>query len=282
MGVALTAGAGRPGHQLPRRDDPIGSLTGGLCERLRLRPARGGTIRGRNGRMDALTFAATVERAAAGLSRRGMCFGDVVGVLAPVSPERFLATYTVMSVGGRALPLATSSDLDTQSAILAETDTRLLLVTADLAQTALELAERSRVRQVIAFGKALGTTPFDDLLQPSPDGSGYSPTRGLFDNGILGYERTSDGVLATLYPHSDLMARFGELRGRLDLASDDVVAVDEGGDEPTRVALVALALWTGACVVAGEGSAVPEGRQVTVRCAPEPTRVAHPHADSMY
>src|SRR6478735_4342069 len=103
MGVGLTSGTGRPGRHLPRRDDPIGSLTGGLCERLRLRNARGGTIRGASGRTDALTFAATVEQAAAGLSRRGLCLGDVVGVLAPVSPDRFLASYTVMAVGGRAL-----------------------------------------------------------------------------------------------------------------------------------------------------------------------------------
>ncbi|MFV2198695.1 AMP-binding protein [Nocardiopsis sp. LOL_012] len=276
MGVGLISGPERPGRHLPRRDDPIGSLTGGLCERLRLRPALGGTIRGRGSRVDALTFAATVERAAAGLSHRGMCFSDVVGILAPVSPERLLATYTVMSVGGRALPLSTSSDLETQGAILAETDARLLLVTADLAPTALELAERSRVRQVIAFGDALGTTPFDELLRPSPDGSGYHPSRGLFDNGILGYERTSDGVLATLYPHSDLMGRFSLLRDRLALSADDVVAVDERGDEPTRVALVALALWTGACVVAGADAPLPEGRRVTVLCEPDPVRVAHP------
>lgn len=231
--------------------------------------------------MDALTFSATVEQAAAGLSRRGMCFGDVVGVLAPVSPDRFLATYTVMAVGGRALPLSTSSDLDTQCAVLAETDARLLLVSPELAQTALELAERSRVRQIISFGPALGTTPFEDLLQPSPDGNGYSPARGLFDNGILGYERTSDGLLTTLYPHNDLMVRFSELRNLLDLTADDVVAVDERGDEATRVALVALALWTGACVVTGADCPPPEGRQVTVLCSPEPTRVGFPHHDSV-
>ncbi|KOX22133.1 AMP-binding protein [Nocardiopsis sp. NRRL B-16309] len=281
MGVGLTSGTERSGRHLPRRDDPIGSLTGGLCERLRLRPTRGGSIRGAGRRVDALTFAATVERAAAGLSRRGLCLGDVVGVLAPVSPDRFTATYTVMAVGGRALPLSTESDPDTQCAVLAETDARLLLVSADLATTALELAERSRVRQVIAFGGALGTTPFDDLLQPSPDGNGYNPTRGLFDNGILGYDRTPEGILTTLYPHSDLMARFTDLRGRLELTADDVVAVDERGDEPTRAALVALALWTGACVVCGTGSPAPEGRQVTVRCAPEPVRVAHPRAEGM-
>ncbi|NYH51570.1 hypothetical protein HNR06_001159 [Nocardiopsis arvandica] len=282
MGVGLSSGTGRPGRHLPRRDDPIGSLTGGLCERLRLRSGRVGTVRGHGYRVDALTFATEVERAAAGLSRRGICFGDVVGILAPVSPQRFLATYTVKAVGGRALPLSVTSDTDTQCAVLTETDTRLLFVSADMAPRALELAERSRVRQVISFGTALGTTPFRELLQPSPDGSGYSPARGLFDNGILGYERTANGLLTTLYPYSDLMARFAELRDRLELTSDDVVAVDEGGDEVARVVLVALALWTGACVVAGAGCPPPEGRQVTVRCAPEPERVADPPADGGY
>ncbi|WP_201294849.1 MULTISPECIES: AMP-binding protein [unclassified Nocardiopsis] len=276
MGVGLSSGTGRPGRHLPRRDDPIGSLTGGLYERLRLRTGRGGSIRGAGHRVDALSFAATVEQAAAGLSRRGMCFGDVVGVLAPVSPDRFLATYTVMSVGGRALPLSTASGADTQCAVLAETDARLLLVSEELVPTALELAEHSRVRQVIAFGHVLGTTPFEELLQPSPDGSGYSPTRGLFDNGILGYEHTSAGLLTTLYPHNHLMARFSELREALDLTADDVVAVDERGDEATRVALVALALWTGSCVLTGADCPPPEGRQVTVHCAPEPERIARP------
>ncbi len=276
MGVGLSSGTGRPGRNLPRRDDPIGSLTGGLCERLRLRQGRGGSIRGEGSRVDALAFAATVERAAAGLSRRGLCLGDVVGVLAPVSPERFLGTYTVMAVGGRALPLSPFSEPDVQCAALTETDARLLVVSADLVPVALELAERSRVRQVIAFGDALGTTSFEDLLRPSPDGTGYSPSRGLFDNGILGYEETGAGLLTTLYPHSDLMARFVALRERLSLTAEDVVYVDEHGEEATRAALVALALWTGACVVAGTDCPAPEGRRVTVRCAPEPERVAAP------
>ncbi|HJE58589.1 MAG TPA: AMP-binding protein [Nocardiopsis listeri] len=279
MGVGLSSGIGRPGRHLPRRDDPIGSLTGGLCERLRLRPGLGGSIRGRSGRTDGLAFAATVERAAAGLSRRGLCLGDVVGVLAPVSPDRFLASYTVMAVGGRALTVRPESDPDAQCAALAETDARLLLVSEDLAPRGLELAERSRVRQIITFGSAPGTTPFDELLLPSPDGNGYSPARGLFDNGLLGYESTGDGILTTLHTHHDLLARFAELRQALDLTPDDIVAVDRRGEEPTRLALVALALWTGACVVAGEGCPPPEGRGVTVECAPDPVRVAPPHGN---
>ena len=277
MGVGLSSGTGRPGRHLPRRDDPIGSLTGGLCERLRLRPGRGGTIRGRSGRTGALAFASTVEEAAAGLSRRGLCLGDVVGVLAPVGPERFLASYTVMAVGGRALALAPDSDLDTQCAALAETDARLLIVSEELAGRALELAERSRVRQVITFGSAMGATPFAELLLPSPDGNGYSPARGLFDNGLLGYEITGNGILATLHTHHELLARFAVLREELALTADDVVAVDDRGDEADRLVLVALALWTGACVVAGAGCPVPEGRRVTVACDPEPTRLCLPH-----
>ncbi|AFR06943.1 MULTISPECIES: AMP-binding protein [Nocardiopsis] len=276
MGVGLSSGTGRPGRHLPRRDDPIGSLTGGLCERLRLRSGRGGTIRGGSGRTDALAFAATIEQAAAGLSRRGLCLGDVVGVLAPVSPDRFLASYTVMAVGGRALTVLPESDPETQCSALAETDARLLFVSEDMAERGLELAERSRVRQIITFGSALGTTPFAELLLPSPDGNGYSPARGLFDNGLLGYENTGDGMFTTLYTHHDLLARFAELREELALTPDDVVGVDRRGDEATRHALVALALWTGACVVAGDDCPPPEGRSVTVECSPEPTRISRP------
>lgn len=281
MGVGLSSGTDRPGRHLPRRDAPIGSLTGGLSERLRLRPTRGGTIRGRDRRVDGLTFAATIERAAAGLSRRGMCLGDVVGVLAPVSPERFLATYTVMAVGGRALPLCPSTSTADQAAALGETDARLILADAGYTDAAQELAERSRVRQIISFGDSRGATPFEELLLPSPDGSGYNPSRGLFDNGVLGYESTPDGLLTTLYPHNDLLARFTDLRGHLGLGPEDVVAVEDGADEPTGTALVASALWTGACVVAGSDCPPPEGRCVTVRCGRgAPVRVALPEGGS--
>lgn len=252
----------------------MGSLTGGLFERLGLRTGRSGTVTDHQGhRVSALTFAGTVERAAAGLSRRGMCLGDVVGVLAPVSPERLTANYTVMAAGGRALPLELTSDLETLSRLLTETDVRLILVAAPLARVALELAERSRVRQIIAFGSAPETTPFTDLLLPSPDGSGYDPARGLFDNGILGYQSTSGGLLTTLYPHSDLMQRFTDLRGRLALNPDDVVAVDPGTDEPTRTALVALALWTGASVITSDTADGEPPSSATVHSSPVPVRV---------
>ena len=45
---------------------------------------------------------------------------------------------------------------------------RLLITSAPLAELAAEGADRSRVRQVIAFGEAPGTTPFSSLLESSP------------------------------------------------------------------------------------------------------------------
>src|SRR5690625_1089721 len=84
---------------------PVGSLTGGLLARLRSTAARP-TVTGADGAVaEGVAFAATVERAAAGLGQRGMCPDDIIGVLAPVCPERLTAVYTVMAMGGLALPL---------------------------------------------------------------------------------------------------------------------------------------------------------------------------------
>ena len=47
---------------------------------------------------------------------------------------------------------------------------RLLITSAPLAELAAEGADRSRVRQVIAFGEAAGTTPFSSLLESGRHG----------------------------------------------------------------------------------------------------------------
>lgn len=275
---------GRSGLEWPYPADdgtgPVGSLTGGLADRLRRRGGRAVVTPARDGQpVDTLSFAVTVERAAAGLSRRGVCPGDVVGVLAPVSPERHTAIYTVMAVGGIALPLELTSDLETLIEVLTRTDVRLLLVTVPLAGIALELADRSRVRQIIAFGDAPDTTPFGELLLPSPDGSGYDPARGLFDNGILAYQGTADNVLTTLHSHTDLLGTFRRLSADLALTAEDTVAVDPHMPEPLRSALVAVALWNGASVVTTTRESEADIRadlkpfDVTVQGSPVPARV---------
>ncbi|WP_046467978.1 AMP-binding protein [Allosalinactinospora lopnorensis] len=269
-----------PPHTRDTGAEPIGTITGGLLDRLRRRGGNATVSDSRGPATDAVAFASTIERAATGLGRRGVCPGDVVGVLAPVSPVRLTAVYTVMAVGGIALPLELASDRETQIDVLTETDARLLLVTASLAGTALGLAERSRVRQVIAFGEAPETTPFEELLLPGTDSGGYDPARGLFNNGILDYQATSEGVVTTLYGHTDLLNLFRRFGAELELSRSDVVAVEPGMAEPARTALAALALWQGVSVVTTAAETEPEIRRdlaaacATVRGAPVPTRMA--------
>ncbi|MFB9799844.1 AMP-binding protein, partial [Streptomonospora salina] len=232
----------------------------------------------------AADFAATVERAAAGLGRRGMCPDDIIGVLAPVGPDRLTAVYTVMAMGGLALPLDLDSDLETITDILTAVDARMVLVTAPLAGIARELADRSRVRQVVAFGDAPETTPFRELLQPSPDGSGYDPARGLFDNGILSCSAGASGIESTLHGHRELLSRFHTVSRELALTRWDSVVLDGGCDESERAVLGAAALWAGASVVTTTTAddrgvaAVADTHGATVRCSPTPRRIAVRHA----
>ncbi|WP_052809836.1 AMP-binding protein [Streptomonospora alba] len=263
---------------------PVGSLTGGLLARLRRTEARP-TVSGSGGTAIAgVDFAATVERAAAGLVRRGMCPDDIIGVLAPVGPDRLTAVYTVMAMGGLALPLDLDSDLETITDILTTVDARMVLVSAPLAGIARELADRSRVRQVVAFGDAPETTPFSELLQPSPDGSGYDPARGLFDNGILSCSAGVSGIESTLHGHRELLGRFHTVSRELALTCRDVVVLDAGSDESERAVLGAAALWAGASVITTAAdddpgiTAVADAHAATVRCSPVPHRVAVRHA----
>ncbi|GAA4940640.1 hypothetical protein GCM10023224_22950 [Streptomonospora halophila] len=262
---------------------PVGSLTGGLLARLRRTEARPLVGDSRGGAVPGADFAATVERAAAGLGRRGMCPDDIVGVLAPVCPERLTAVYTVMAMGGLALPLDLDSDLETITEILTAVDARMILVTAPLAGIARELADHSRVRQVVAFGDAPETTPFGELLLPSPDGSGYDPARGLFDNGILDCSEGESGIESTLHGHRELLGRFHAVSAELALTCSDTVLLDAACDESERAVLGAAALWAGASVITTpardqrEAAAAAEAHGATVRCSPSPQRIAVAH-----
>ncbi|QBI55615.1 AMP-binding protein [Streptomonospora litoralis] len=263
---------------------PVGSLTGGLLARLRSGAGRPTVTDAAGGAEEGVAFAGTVERAAAGLGRRGMCPDDIIGVLAPVCSDRLTAVYTVMAMGGLALPLDLDSDLETITEILTAVDARMILVTTPLAGIARELADRSRVRQVVAFGDAPETTPFGELLQPSPDGSGYDPARGLFDNGILDCSAGESGIHSTLHGHRELLQRFRTTSEALALTPEDTVVLDADADEAQRAVLCAAALWAGASVVAttarGEDAitAVLRKHGATVRCSPAPQRIGVQHA----
>lgn len=263
--------------------EPVGSITGGLLDRMRRRSGTATVSEPAGPSTDARTFVSTVERAASGLASRGVCPGDVVAVLAPVSPARLTAVYTVMAVGGVVLPLEKNGSVDTETQldVLTKTDTRLLLATSPLATIALQMAERSRVRQVIAFGQAPETTPFEDLLDSGADHASRCSPHDPFNNGVLGYQtgKNGSGVVPTLHSHTDLLHQFRRFDTELDLGHGDVVAVDPGMPEPARAALAALALWRDVSVVTIAAEAEPEIRRLldaagaTVRGSSSPARL---------
>lgn len=257
---------------------PVGSIVGGLPDRLRRLGFRSGVTDADGTATDSQEFAATARRAAKGLARRGMRPDDVVGVLAPVGTERLTACYATMGAGGRALPLELASDLETLIDVLAATDARIILATAPLALIALELAERSRVRQVISFGTVPETTPFDELLQRADDG--YDPSHGLFSNGIVSYRSAADGVHTTLHGHIELLDRFRRFDADLALTPSDTVLLEPGAPESVRAVLAAVALWNGSSLVSTDGVEEAAVREVaaevgaTVRCDATPMRVS--------
>ena len=110
-------------------------------------------------------FAHMVRAAARGLSRRGLQQGDTAGIFVGNAVSHVVAVHAVRAAGAVAAavrPTRSAADIAVQ---LKHSRARLLITSADLADLAIQAAERSWVRQVFAFGEAEGTTPFDSLLQ---------------------------------------------------------------------------------------------------------------------
>jgi hypothetical protein len=198
-------------------------------------------------------FARTVRAAAHGLSRRGLAEGDTAGVFVQDAASFAIAVNAVRAAGAAAClirPDASPADL---TARLNTCGTRLLITSAQLAELAAEGADRSRVRQVIAFGEAAGTTPFSSLLESRRPGQPESgrhdhadepaPDDGPPDEhrtGEQGLTRSPDeaGLNAAPDPGHELTHR------------DVVVAAPPCGEGQAYTSLVDLTLLTGATLVA--------------------------------
>jgi len=190
-------------------------------------------------------FAWMVRAAAHGLGRRGLAEGDTVGVFVQDAVSAAIAVNAIRAAGGAACLIGPDVSPAGIAARLNACGARLLVTSAALAEHATEGADRSRVRQVIAFGEAPGMTPFSSLLesarhgQPNEhgalDGSGPvdEPGRPAGD-GLAEYARPG------LCPGSA-----GELTHR-----DVVVAAPPGGDGQAYTSLLDLTLLTGATLVA--------------------------------
>jgi acyl-CoA synthetase (AMP-forming)/AMP-acid ligase II len=109
-------------------------------------------------------FAQMVRAAASGLSRRGLAEGDTVGVIVQDAASFAIAVNAIRAAGAIASPIRPDASMADAAARLNACGARLLITAAPLAELAAEAADRSRVRQVFAFGEAAGTTPFRSLL----------------------------------------------------------------------------------------------------------------------
>jgi hypothetical protein len=129
-------------------------------------------------------FAWTVRAAARGLGRRGLAERDTVGILVQDAASAAIAVNAIRAAGATTClirPDASPADIADR---LNACGARLLITSAPLAELAAEGADRSRVRQVIAFGEAAGTTPFSSLLESGRHGVAdeYQPrVHGLAD-----------------------------------------------------------------------------------------------------
>ena len=223
-------------------------------------------------------FASTVRAAADGLARRGLAEGDTAGVFVHDAASAAIAVNAIRAAGARACLIRSDASPADIAARLNACGARVLITSAPLAELATEGADRSRVRQVIAFGEAAGTTPFSSLLssgrhgQPEEHAAGEPgfPTRP-------GFTHESGRPEGNGLTHERDLADPGEPgSGRGLTYRDMVVACPPCGGGQAYISYLDVTLLTGATLVAaplplmqaairvykGSAAIVPEGTGV--------------------
>ena len=188
-------------------------------------------------------FAWTVRAAAHGLGRRGLAEGDTAGVFVQDAASAAIAVNAIRAAGAAACLIGPDASPADIAARLNACGARLLITSAPLAELATEGADRSRVRQVIAFGEAPGMTPFSSLLESARHGQ--PSTVAPWMDGPVGEPGRPVGGR----PWPSTLARAlascpgsaGELTHR-----DVVVAAPPGGDGQAYTSLLDLTLLSGA------------------------------------
>ncbi len=190
-------------------------------------------------------FAWTVRAAAHGLGRRGLAEGDTVGVFVQDAVSAAIAVNAIRAARAAACLIGPDVSPADIAARLNACGARLLVTSAPLAELATEGADRSRVRQVIAFGEAPGMTPFSSLLESARHGQPNE--HGALDrSGPVGEpgRPVGDGLAEHARPGL-CPGSAGELTHR-----DVVVAAPPGGDGQAYTSLLDLTLLSGATLVA--------------------------------
>ena len=278
-------GAEIPGAERPRAEIADAGIPG--CEMTEQILGQAGRAGYRTALIDATDgtvtawsrFARTVCDAARGLARRGLGPGDTAGVMVKDAASFAIAVNAVRAAGAAALSVSPDASTACAAARLNAGGARLLITSAALAGPATEAADRSRVRQVIAFGDAPGTTPFSSLLAPAghrhhlgdePDQAGR-PGPGADARSWLG------GPLAGEHEPAGSAGAADGLGGDLS-HRDVVVAGPPCGDGDAYTALLDLTLAAGATIVAAPLPLVTAAMQVyqgTAAIVPRGTPVCH-------
>lgn len=109
-------------------------------------------------------WADAVRRTAAGLARRGVRKGDVVGIFSHNLPEYAVAFHAVSLIGGintTINPLYTAAEVTTQ---LTDCRARYLVTAEPFLEKARQVAGQCGVSELFVFGQGDGATPFASLL----------------------------------------------------------------------------------------------------------------------
>ena len=235
----------------PDVEIPDVPLAGFVLSRARELGDKPALIDGPSGRV--LTYerlAAGVERAAAGLAKRGFGKGDVFAILSPNVPEYAVAFLAVASVGGAVTtvnPLCAADELAGQ---LRDSGASYLLTVPPFLGTARRAADAVGVQEVFVFGEAEGATPFADMLA----GDGRAPAVAIdpredvvalpYSSGTTGRPK---GVMLT---HRNLVACLRQTDGLLPTRGDDtVLAVLPFFHTYGLVVIMLLSLHKGATIV---------------------------------
>ena len=197
-------------------------------------------------------FARTVRAAAAGLARRGLAEGDTAGVFVQDAASAVIAVNAIRAAGGRACLIRSDAGPADIADRLNACAARVLITSAPLAGLAAEGADRSRVRQVIAFGDADGTTSFSSLLgsgrHSQPDAQAAAEPGFAERSGPAHESGRPEGNGQT---HERDLTDCGEPGSGGDLTHRDVVVAGPPcGDGPAYTSLLDLTLLAGATLVA--------------------------------
>lgn len=275
----LIAGAGRSHRAMTERILQVADEAG---YRAAMIDASDGTVTGWP------RFARTVRAAADGLGRRGLAAGDTAGVLVQDAVSAAVAVNAIRAAGAAVCVIGPDASPADIAARLNACGARLLITSAPLAGLAAECADRSRVRQVIAFGEAAGTTPFSSLLESGRHERAVADEPGAA--GAVAGEPGA-GAVADAVPGGHGVAAPGSgLRpapdhGRELHYRDVVVTAPPCGDGQAYVALLDLTLLTGATLVAAPLSLVTAAMRTykgTAAIVPRGTDVPGLPADRIF